>query len=117
MVDHFCTTNYKFFLRYVFDQDLYYGQLTLDRWRESWLSNVPVNGDIVNDHSAVPSGFDLKRRERTSQGKCAYLMHRCGYSDSPVCDCGFAQQTTTHLTAIMQDYADQALVNGEFCLA
>jgi hypothetical protein len=24
-------------------------------------------------------------------------MHRWGYSDSPFCDCGFAQQTTTHI--------------------
>jgi hypothetical protein len=42
-----------------------------------------VNGDIVDDPSAVPPGFDLKRRElfilnrfRISQGKCAYLMHK-----------------------------------------
>jgi hypothetical protein len=39
------------------------GYHILDRWRESWLSNVPVKGDIVDDPSAVPPGFDLKRRE------------------------------------------------------
>jgi hypothetical protein len=75
-----------------------------DRWRESWLSNVPVHGYIVDDASAVPYGFDLKRREwvilnrfRSSQGKCTYLMHRWGYSKSSVCNCGFAQQTTTYI--------------------
>jgi hypothetical protein len=56
----------------------------VDRWRESWFSNVPVNGDNVSDPSAVPPGFDLKRQEWvilnrfcTSQGKCAYLMQWC----------------------------------------
>jgi hypothetical protein len=58
------------------------GYRILDRWRESWLSNVSANGDIVDDPSAVHPGFDLKRREwvvlnlfRTSQGKLAHLMH------------------------------------------
>jgi hypothetical protein len=53
---------------------------------------------------AVPPEFDLRRREwvilnrfRTSQGKCAHLMHRWGYSDSAVCDCGFLEQTTEHI--------------------
>jgi hypothetical protein len=72
----------------------------VDRWRASWLSNVPLNGDIMDDPFAVSPRLDLKRREwvilnrfRTSQGQCAYLI----YSDSPVCDSGFAQQTTTHI--------------------
>jgi hypothetical protein len=79
----------------------------LDRWRESWSSNIPVNGDIVDDPTAVPPGFNLKRREwvllnrfrtsQPSQGKCAYLMHRWGYIDSPICDCGFAKQTMIHI--------------------
>jgi hypothetical protein len=30
------------------------GYRIVDRWRESKLSNVPVNGDIVDDPSAVP---------------------------------------------------------------
>jgi hypothetical protein len=66
------------------------------------LSNVPVNGDIAD--STVLPGFDLNRRKWvilnrfcTSQSNCAYLMHRWGYSDSPVCDCGLVQQTTTHI--------------------
>jgi hypothetical protein len=86
------------------------GYRILDRSRESWLSNVPVNGDIVDDPSAVSPGFDLKRQEwvilnryRTSQGKYAYLMHRWwGYSDSLVCECSFCQQTTTHILDFLQ---------------
>jgi hypothetical protein len=71
---------------------------------ESWLSNVPVNGDIVHDPSSVLPGFDLKRREwvilnrfRTTQSKCAHMMHSLGYCDSPVCDCGFAKQSTSQI--------------------
>jgi hypothetical protein len=29
------------------------GYRIVDRWRESWLSNVPVNGDIVDDPSWI----------------------------------------------------------------
>jgi hypothetical protein len=32
----------------------------VDLWRESWLYNVPMNGDIMDDLSAVPPGFYLK---------------------------------------------------------
>jgi hypothetical protein len=76
----------------------------VDRWKESWSSLVPVNGDIVDDPTVQPPGFNLKRREwvllnrfRTTQGKCAYLMNRWGFVDSPACDCGYAQQTTAHI--------------------
>jgi hypothetical protein len=110
MVDHFCLTNLqvvspirlrsKSVIWTIDPGPLQDGYRIVDRWRES---SVPVNDDNVDDPSAVSSGFDLKRRElvilkrfRTSQGKCAHLMHRWGYSDSPVCDCGFAQQTTSH---------------------
>jgi hypothetical protein len=63
------------------------GYRIVDRWR------VSVNGDIVDDPSDVPPGFDLERREwvilnrlRTSKGKFAYLMHGWDCSDSPVCE-------------------------------
>jgi hypothetical protein len=80
------------------------GYRIVDRWSKLWLSNVPVNGGIVDDPFTVLPGFDLKYRERvilnrfpTSQGKSAHLMHRWDYIDSPVCDCSFAQQTTFHI--------------------
>jgi hypothetical protein len=49
-------------------------------------------------------GFDLGCHEwvlfnrfRTTQGRCASLMHRWGYVDSPVCDCGPDPQTMSHI--------------------
>jgi hypothetical protein len=55
------------------------GYRIVDCWSESWLSNVPVNGVIVDDPFTVLPGFDLKYRERfilnrfhTTQGKCAH---------------------------------------------
>jgi hypothetical protein len=38
-------------------------KMTIVSWREYWLANIPVNGDILDDPSAVSLGFDLKRRE------------------------------------------------------
>jgi hypothetical protein len=77
------------------------GYRIVNRWRESWLSNIPVNGDIVDD--AAPPGFDLKRREwvilnrfRTPQSKCAYLIHRWAIV-TRVCHFGCTQQSTTHI--------------------
>jgi hypothetical protein len=58
-VDLFCSTIYKLSLRYGFDQDLYYvlwtidpgplqdGYRIVDRLRESWLSNAPVNDEMT----------------------------------------------------------------------
>jgi hypothetical protein len=56
----------------------------LERWKEMWSLLAPVHGDLVQDPTVEPPGFDLRRREwvllnrfrfRTSQGKCAFLMH------------------------------------------
>jgi hypothetical protein len=76
----------------------------LDRWREMWLLLPPVNGDLVQDPTVEPPGFDLRRREwvllnrfRTTQGKCAFLMHRWGSSNATNCDCGHPCQTMDHI--------------------
>jgi hypothetical protein len=52
-------------------------------WIEMWSLSAPVHGDLVRDSTVEPPGFDLRHREwmllnrfRTSQGKCAFLMHR-----------------------------------------
>jgi hypothetical protein len=65
-----------------------------------WSLSAPVHGDLVRDPTVEPHGFDLRRREwvllkrfRTSQGKCAFLMHRWGYSNATHCDCGHPCQT------------------------
>jgi hypothetical protein len=58
----------------------------------------------LSDPNSRPPGFDLGRHEwvlqnrfRTTQGRCASLMHRWGYVDSPVSDCGADQQTMSHI--------------------
>jgi hypothetical protein len=76
----------------------------MERWREMWLRSVPVHGDLVRDPTVEPPGFDLRRREwvllnrfRTSQEKCAFLMHRWGFSNATNCDCGHPCQTMDHI--------------------
>jgi hypothetical protein len=39
----------------------------------------------------------LLNRFRTSQGKCAFLMHRWGFSNATNCDCGHPCQTMDHI--------------------
>jgi hypothetical protein len=76
----------------------------LERWREMWLLSAPVYGDLVCDPTIEPLGFDLRRREwvllnrfRTSEGKCAFLLHRWGYSNATNSDCGHPCQTMDHI--------------------
>jgi hypothetical protein len=64
-------------------------------WTDYWSVALPVNGYLIVDPNSRPPGFDLGRHEwvllnriRTTQGRGAVLMHRSGYVDSPVCDCG-----------------------------
>jgi hypothetical protein len=37
--------------------------LSMERLREMWLLSVPVHGDLVQDPTVEPPGFDLIRRE------------------------------------------------------
>jgi hypothetical protein len=73
-------------------------------WTDYWSAMLPVNGYLLVDPNSCPPGFDLGRHEwvllnrfRTTQGRYASLMHRWGYVDSPVCDCGADQQTMSHI--------------------
>jgi hypothetical protein len=75
-------------------------------WTDYWSAALPVNGYLIVDPNSRSPGFDLGRHEwvllnrfthRTTQGQCASLMHRWGYVDSPVCDCGANQQTMSHI--------------------
>jgi hypothetical protein len=67
-------------------QDVY---RIVDRWGESWLSNVPVNGEIVD----VPINCHIESILHLKKKMCA--LDAWGYSDSSVCDVGFVQQTTS----------------------
>jgi hypothetical protein len=73
-------------------------------WTNYWSAALPVNGRLIFDPNSCPLGFDLGRHEwvllnrcRTTQGRCASLLHRWGYVDLPVCDCGADQQTMSHI--------------------
>jgi hypothetical protein len=87
-----------------------------ERWREMWSLSAPVLGDLVRDPTVEPPGFDLRRQEwvllnrfRASQGKCAFLIHRWGYSNATNCDCGHPYQTMDH---IIDDYPIHAFEDG-----
>jgi hypothetical protein len=66
-----------------------------DAWTAAWSTSLPVNGDLIVDSNIKPPGFDLRRhnlvllnRFRTEQGRCAHLMPRWEFVESPACDCG-----------------------------
>jgi hypothetical protein len=90
----------------------------LERWKEMWFLSAPVHGDLVRDLTVEPTGFDLRCQEwvllnrfRTSQGKCAFLMHRWGYSNSNATNyyCGHPCQTMNH---IIDDCPIHAFADG-----
>jgi hypothetical protein len=69
-----------------------------------WLLSAQDHSDLVRDPTVEPPGFDLRHREwvllnrfRTLQGKCAFLMHRWGFSNATNCDCGHPCQTMDHI--------------------
>jgi hypothetical protein len=70
----------------------------LEGWREMWSLSAPVHGDLVRDPTVEPPGFDLRD---LTQGQCAFLMHRWGYSNATNCNCGHPCQTMDH---IIDDY-------------
>jgi Reverse transcriptase (RNA-dependent DNA polymerase) len=58
-------------------------------WMTTWSENLPVNGDLILDPNARPTGFEFRRREwvllnrfRTNHGRCAFLMHRWRLTES-----------------------------------
>jgi hypothetical protein len=88
----------------------------MERWREMWSLSDPVHGDLVWDPTIEPPGFDLRRwgwvllnRFRTLQRKCAFLMHRWGYSNATNCNCGHPCQTMDH---IIEDCPIHAFQDG-----
>lgn len=80
-------------------QQLLQDQRTLaEKWRDQWISADLPNRHLVSDPTARLPGFNLPRkcwtqinRFRTSQGRCAELMHKWGFSDDPSCLCGQIQ--------------------------
>ena len=75
-----------------------------ESWLTAWMSALPINGELILDPNSRPPGFDLRRHDwvllnrfRTNQRRCAFLMHRWGYGETPVCDCGADEQTMHHI--------------------
>jgi hypothetical protein len=64
----------------------------------AWSASLPVNSDLIVNQNVQPPAFDLRRhrvllnRFRTEQGRCAHLMHRWGFMDSPG-----AEEQTMHI--------------------
>jgi hypothetical protein len=65
----------------------------------AWSASLPaVNGDLIVDLNVRPPGFDLRRHiwvfaHLPDQGKCAHLMHKWGFMESPACDCAAEERT------------------------
>jgi hypothetical protein len=66
-----------------------------ENWLENWSASLLVNRDLFLNPNSRHLGFELRRHEwvllnrfRTNKGRCAFLMHRWGYGESPLCDCG-----------------------------
>jgi hypothetical protein len=58
---------------------------TSGAWTDYWSAALPVNGYLIVGPNSRPPGFDLDRHEwvllsriRTTQGRCASLMHIWG---------------------------------------
>lgn len=74
------------------------------QWKEDWaISNY--NSDLFTFDAGKPApGFDQRRsvwcrinRMRTGHGKCGYMRHKWGWSDSAACPCGCPEQTVRHI--------------------
>ncbi|RVE42075.1 hypothetical protein evm_013274 [Chilo suppressalis] len=74
------------------------------QWRSDW--KTTTEGTLAGKFTpgVRPAGFDLPRREwcllnrlRTGHGLCAHYKHRCGWIDSPRCECGADVQTIQHI--------------------
>ena len=72
------------------------------QWLMQW-TDASVNTALIKDPTKKLPGFELPRtiwtttnRIRTEQGRCNYLLHKWGMTESPLCDCG-EPQTVRHI--------------------
>ncbi|KAI5636515.1 ecdysteroid kinase domain-containing protein [Phthorimaea operculella] len=85
--------------------ELLRGDFNINReWVNYWKQNIP--GNIPSDFNPTkkPEGFNWPRKDwcqlnrlRTGHGRCGEFSHRCGWRDSPACDCGAPVQSMRHL--------------------
>lgn len=76
----------------------------VESWKEEWESDPPSSSPDCYNPTLKPKGFTTARREwcqlnrlRTEHGRCADYMFKCGWRDSPACDCGAPAQTIHHI--------------------
>jgi len=76
----------------------------LDEWCDEWLGTNVINQSLVDDPTALPTGFNLPRHLwanlnyfRTGQGQCAANLGRWCKIPDPSCSCGAAKQTMSHI--------------------
>jgi hypothetical protein len=70
----------------------------------TWSTPIHINGDLILNPNTRPPGFELRRHDWvllnlfcTSKSRCAFLIHRWSFGESPACDCGAEQQTMDHI--------------------
>lgn len=74
------------------------------RWKGEWKLNPPKATASHYDPTQKPFGFSAPRREwcqlkrlRTGHGLCGEYMFKCGWRESPMCDCGEPVQSMHHI--------------------
>jgi hypothetical protein len=75
-----------------------------DKWRDTWIANLPRASLASYDPTRQPQGFSAPRREwcqlnrlRTECGRSGEFMFKCGWRDTPSCDCGAPAQSIYHI--------------------
>ena len=72
----------------------------IEKWREKWSLQTPFNYEIIFDPTLPEKGFQFERdiwvklnRIHTGHGRCFDCLFKWNLISSPICDCGFGNQT------------------------
>jgi hypothetical protein len=78
----------------------------IENWKSRWEQTSDPVARCLPCISDKPPGFDRPRRlwtalnrVRTGHGRCADFFFKCGWLDSPECDCGAERQTVDHIVS------------------
>jgi hypothetical protein len=79
---------------------------SVESWRVRWEEASGQANRGLPCITDTPPGFNLPRRHwtalnriRTGHGRCADFFFKCGWLDSPECDCGAERQTVHHIVS------------------
>jgi hypothetical protein len=74
------------------------------KWEQEWNTNTPETMGVSINPIEKPAGFSLPRkvwcqlnRVRTGCGRSNAFMAKCGWRESPACECGAAVQDVAHI--------------------